>query len=286
MYSFPLVPSFSPWSVTAQFLDYVSDYLSHLEKALSTETPFRKGRSGMHLSDTRAAQFTSLMRSVKPTEKSGKYLAPPATHPRTRLWAEVSGDKNDVHINPKKPHPLFGGLIAHGMDPTTSALVALKKHLRGSKLIPSHVALTFWNPLLLDEGPTPLITIVIPEGEPFRRRITVTAGLTTENEPKKVITLEVMLHEGILADRHWLETTVSGWRISTLLAETWAGCLFYSLSLSFPQSSKKTKRLVTEVRGVGRTEKGHGRVEVMTHDGRGNVLTKGMATIVLPRKSR
>lgn len=243
---------------------------------------FVRDRSDLALHAGQRDQLASLMQVVRKTAISGRYRGATMELDRTRLAAEMSGDWNDVHVNPDRPHPLFGKLIAHGMDAVTQAFAAIRSELGDQPLAPREASIAFVQPVFLGEDQ---LSIHVAPKTPLEWDVAVSARGSNVAAERIVVRLHLSLQDGRpFADDDWFRALMAIWRISALLAKTWPGCLYTRQELRFHQPMAGDA-LGIAVQGIGRNDRGHSLVRTEAHEPRRSLLPfiTGRATIVLPR---
>lgn len=283
MYNTLLSHSLSPIFLFEQYMNKLEYFFDSALIALSATAGYSHSRSSFQLHEDQQALLAELMQPVKKTGRPGQYSGALMTLHRTRQAAEMSGDWNDIHVNPENPHPLFGGkLVAHGMDAVTQAFAALKLELYGTGLVPKKVDIEFQKPVFLEE--TMLRISITPAGVFDREReIEVFAWNEQQQKEKLAVKLRVLLKvDHSFDDWAWFRVLMSGWQISALLAKTWPSCLYYKQSLNFDQLEGNF--LETHIRGEGQNDRGHCLVRTQAY-GAGHQFSPfvtGQATIILP----
>lgn len=189
--------------------------------------------SQIKLEESQHAMLNELMSPVRKNAAAGHYFGAVMDTDRTILGATMSGDWNDIHTNPEKPHARFGKPIAHGMDAVTQAAAALRLELSGQELAPGNLDISFRQPVFINEDR--LEIRITPSADPFdlNREINVYAQNTSAPE-RLVVRMRTTLKKNPAFDEHaWFRSIMSAWRISALLAQTWPGCLYLRQQLAF-----------------------------------------------------
>ncbi len=267
------------------FKEYESalqDLSRSLMQRFRAPSAYLRNRSDLLLHPGQHASLSELMGAVKETATPGYYLGAAMERDRTLLAAEMSGDWNDVHVNADRPHPLFGRLIAHGMDAVTQALVALQSEIGDGQLVPHQVSIAFLQPVFLGEDQ---LHIHVTKTTPTEWRIDVSAKKHQETVERIVVKMSVCLKDGTPFDEdNWFRSHMALWRISALIAETWPGALYAKQELVF-QRPMAGSEVGVVIRGQG--ENGRGHCEVSTEALLPNhslwPAITGKATIVLPK---
>ena len=236
-------------------------------------------RSDLCLDESQQGKLAHLMQAVKPTSVRGQYTGAMMSWGRTQLSAAMSGDYNDVHMNPEKPHPRFGRPIAHGMDTVTQAFAAVKHETAGTGLFPSEATIEFKHPVYIGEDH---LSIHVGRPDTGVREVEVFAQRKGSTAKTLVVKIELILRTNPFFDeRTWFCNLMAGWRISALLAASWPGCLYLRQTLFFgkPLSGKN---LVVRLKGETDGEK----ASVVSTEANGTGWTlpfvTGKATIMLP----
>lgn len=276
-------PCTTPLSPIGQCAGAALAFAAAFQGANRPPTEYKRNYSSLLLHETQMAALDVLLSPVKKNGAPGRYYGAVMDTERTELAAEMSGDWNDVHVNPKHPHPRFGKLIAHGMDTVSQALIALKLELHGTGLVPKKAEISFVQPVYIDED---ILEIRILPGDMFDpvREIEVYAQSRPSAPEKLVARLRVRIAEDPFFDEHaWFGSIMSAWRISALLAKTWPGCLYLKQQLDFHQPLQGSA-LGVYVRGDGFDAKGRCKVHTQAHREGHQILpaVSGQAIIVLP----
>lgn len=227
----------------------------------------KSGRSLIRLYDSQHLMLKKLMQSARKNGHPGQYVGAAADLERTRMEADMSGDNNEIHLNLKKPHPLFKKLIAHGAGILTQAFAALRIHISPG-LAPANADIKFLGPVFLGED---RLKIRIKTGEsPMDHEIQVFAhNVALPNRVVLEMRVTLVLNPDF-GEAEWFHILMSAWRISALLAETWPNCLYRRQSLEFNHPMKGDS-LGVIVRGEGFSnqkdqEKGYVTVDTQAHD--------------------
>lgn len=265
-------------------LAVVDAFAKAFEGAGHPPTEYVRSESQMMLEESQQKMLNELMAPVQKNGSPGHYFGAIMDTDRTRLAAEMSGDHNDVHVNPKKPHPRFGRLIAHGMDAVTQATAALKLEINGHKLVPCKADISFRQPVFVDEDQ--LEIRIAPLEDPFALNREINVYAQNKSSPERlVVKMRMTLKKNPTFDEHaWFRSIMSAWRISALLAETWPGCLYVRQQFDF-HKPVGGEQLGVYVRGDGLDSKGNCLVHTQAHDSPHAIFPTvgGQATIVLPK---
>ena len=269
--------SYSPFS-------FATEIAESFQGAGRPPTEYIRRESHMKLEDSQQAMLNELISPVRKNGAAGHYFGARMDTDRTILGATMSGDWNDVHTNPEKPHARFGKLIAHGMDAVTQATAALKLELSGQELVPCNADISFRQPVFINEDC--LEIRIAPSADPFdlNREINVYAQNTSAPE-RLVVKMRMTLKKNPSFDEHaWFRSTMSAWRISALLAETWPGCLYARQQFDFHEPAGGDQ-LGIYICGDGLDSRGNLLVLTQAHDSphASFPTVSGQATIVLPK---
>lgn len=230
------------------------DLLSPLAQWFPAPSRFVRNRSDLPLHPGQYALLSTLMEAVKKTMTPGHYLGATMEQGRTLLAAEMSGDYNDIHVNPDRPHPLFGRLIAHGMDAVTQALVVLRDEIADQQLVLHQASITFLQPVFLGEDQ---LSIHVSKTTPMEWRIDVSAKKNQGSVERIVIKMSVCLKGGTpFNEEDWFRAHMTLWRISALIAETWPSALYAKQELTFHRPMTGSEIGIV-VRGQGENSRGH-----------------------------
>lgn len=202
---------------------------------------------------------------------------------RARLAAETSGDWNPVHLDPERPHPLFGRLIAHGMDAVIQGLVALRIEMRGLALTPHQMDITFLQPVFLGEDK---LYIHITRESDTHWRIAVSARKNRSRVERIVVKMLVYFQAGTaFGDDDWVRSFMALWRISASISEAWPGCLYAKQRFVFHPIVTNDQSLGVVIRGRGKNARGQCEVSTVAQIPDYSVWPSvtGAATIVLAK---
>lgn len=239
-----------------------------------------RARSNMRLHASQYADLARLMRAVKATTTPGVYVGANMTYAHTVLAAQMSGDHNDVHLKPAKPHPLFGKLIAHGMNAVSQSLVALRAEMDIEELVPDHMSISFLAPVFLNED---RLAIRVSKTTATAWDLVVMATNKRTQVERTVVRMSVRLKEGTpFGNDEWFRVHMTLWRISALIAETWPGCLYLKQELTIRRPTGSD--IDTVVHGQGEDERGRASITtgVTTSGHSAWPSMSGKGTILLP----
>jgi 3-hydroxybutyryl-CoA dehydratase len=145
--------------------------MSRFDKHMTT-TP----RSGYHFEDLHVGMEATLQHVVKPTDVT--------------QFADVSGDRNPVHLDPEyAATTIFGGCITHGMLTASYISAVFGMHLPGPGAIYVSQSLNFKGPVRV--GDTVTTTVVVAQLFAAKRRAMFDCECTVGG--KQVLTGEAIL---------------------------------------------------------------------------------------------
>jgi hypothetical protein len=274
--------SLLPLWLLREYETAIEDFSSFLAQWFPAPSEYVRNRSDLLLHPGQYASLSELMGAVKKTATPGYYLGAAMKLDRTQLAAKMSGDYNDVHVNRERPHPLFGKLIAHGMDAVTQALVALRAEIGSQQLVLHQASITFLQPVFLDED---RLYIHVTKTTPTEWRINVSAKKNQGTVERIVVKMSICLKDGTPFDEDdWFRSHMALWRISALIAETWPGALYAKQELTFHRPMAGSEVGIV-IRGQGQNSRGHCEVstEVMLPNRSLWPAITGKATIVLSK---
>lgn len=260
----------------------MEDFFSSITQWFPAPNKYIRNRSDLPLHSGQYALLSKLMGAVKKTATPGHFLGATMERSRTLLAAKMSGDYNDVHVNPDRPHPLFGRLIAHGMDAVTQALVALRDEIGDQQLVLHQANIAFLQPVFLGEDQ---LSIHVTKTTPTEWRIDVSAKKKRTTVEQIVVKMSIRLKDGTPFDEEdWFRSHMALWRISALIAETWPGCLYAKQELTFHKPMAGNEVGVV-IRGQGENSRGHCEVSAKALLPSYSLwpAVEGKVTIVLPK---
>lgn len=245
--------------------------------ASTIATPKDRGSLCQSHTPQRIKLLYELMDGVRIGDSPCEYVGRPMTPGRTLDAAAFSMDYNDPHVGDACLSP-FKERIAHGAHALTEGMEAFRQYLgvRSIALQPYHIEVEFRQPVFLRRKPVRYEFYPREDADQFT--IQAYSEGNTLIDKKPVIIVKVSLKEGIMSRKELGYHLYSGWLISSLLAKTWSGCLFYQLTLSLGEFSQEESSSAT-VRKVRAYRDKHDREHfvIAVTGGRG---TAGQADII------
>ncbi len=269
------------YAIALPFPSPMADFFATITQIFPRPIEYRREQSEIEFTDEQRGLLAELVRPVQPDGRSGIFRGACMTLQHTKLAMCMSGDWNPVHCDPNRPHPMFGKLVAHGVDGVSQGLVAAHQVIGRLELVPYQVEIMFQKPVFLGED---RLLIHVLEKTMTEYEVTIRAITDDPDVPERDVTkMRLICRQGSWSGEEWFRALMSLWRISALLAETWDGCLYAKQTIQF-QRPIHGDVLAALVRGTGRNSRGHCTVHTQVHDPRYPLLpaVTGTATIVLP----
>lgn len=210
----------------------------------------------------------------------GEYLGQPMTPALAEAAAKISGDYNPRHVGkPPYPAPFVEEAIAHGVYASTEGLEAFRRHIviTGNHLSLDRIEIEFRGPVFLRGF---RLRHVMRTGEtPDVYYVDTFAEKNTANDKRPVVVMKIYLKPGLWNHDTFGYHLYSQWLVSSALAITWEGCLFYKYSFDFVEPDLKEGSSLVTI---------HGQKEYMDSRDRKHVLVdfiifgsaKGTADII------
>lgn len=230
-----------PWWLECQ-LEILREFVISLgETARTAELQYE-------VTANRLSRTRRLMDVVRYDDTVGAYVGISCLE-RTAEFADLFGDFNPAHM---QGVPLFGDVIAHGMDGGLQLWAAIKSYLDHDQLVPTSIQFGFSRPVYPRGAPDLLITIQPTESGSLVAKVHAVNG----GESVKAITAFVTLEPGKLSEREWVTRGMAFGVASALLASTWQ-CIYVGHVFNFASCPADLSTLTARVRGRG--YKGSGR---------------------------
>jgi hypothetical protein len=211
------------------------------------------------------------MQGVTRAKNEGPWEGRLMTRDDTLYAAEVSQDRNPVHIS--------DDAIAHGMNSASQLLAALEQDLSGSGLVPQFAEMIFRRTVPAD-GSGRIYVDSVPCSGTRERKFEV--RFESERVSEVVLKATFALCEGHFTQSDWVAATLSAWRVSALVAETWPRCKLATYRVNFAASRDAPGQAWTVVLPLGRNERDQLRVGFITHAGDwSSPMAHGFVEVVL-----